>query len=725
METMPNKHKSNPSTRKSNIYKQIKDENCCLDVIINSYGIQRQAGRNNLGKYNHYGLLNGRNVYKLEGKEAYLYWSPNNTWTVYSEPGNVFPPGWIYNLNCTEICPEKCLETWFVWWQSSGFINDKTFKVTCQNVYECVEKRCDFVNGIENIDWGYYSTGYNSTRYYSNGNCSICMKMCSKDQSCQAVECGESYCRWWNNNKCNEAPELTLPSESNELTCLKGMFECSDKSQLCPHWHEAFGCDYGAVGRNCRKTCNFCSNSVSNTTNLHDTSTGMNGTRTSDTKQWTANLSTEIMGNGSQGLEWVYVVFAVYVFSVLVYICNACKEAYQDHNIYSKPAKNLFKSICFILAGYMALTLYLRYLCNDDSSSIAFKRFNESPVDRYPTFSMCLLSSPLNPLIIFLNDNSKAKFNLSGKEYDQLLKGSNISRSLWLTKAEFSNISQIEHDRLNIKLESLLNYYEFKTQNSENIPSYDRYNGYNEGLPFYVSHIDPDRICFTRRSEVQSQFIRKHDHIMIALNYLESTNALFHIYIHHPGQLIRALDTPKFATFPYHKITYQNSKITLKLNDVTVLRKRPSAKVPCDATLHDDDNQFRKQVIERAGCIPIYWKSLMPIDYSIEYCKTSEKMAVIFNAIKNKKDVMASYEQPCDYMKVDVGTTQQANDPERAFIEIVYMEENYLEIVNVRDFGFESFWSGVGGFVGIFLGYSLLQVPESLHRLWHWFSTKK
>ena len=26
--------------------------------------------------------------------------------------------------------------------------------------------------------------------------------------------------------------------------------------------------------------------------------------------------------------------------------------------------------------------------------------------------------------------------------------------------------------------------------------------------------------------------------------------------------------------------------------------------------------------------------------------------------------------------------------------------------------GFESFWSGVGGFVGIFLGFSLMQIPD-------------
>ena len=47
-------------------------------------------------------------------------------------------------------------------------------------------------------------------------------------------------------------------------------------------------------------------------------------------------------------------------------------------------------------------------------------------------------------------------------------------------------------------------------------------------------------------------------------------------------------------------------------------------------------------------------------------------------------------------------------------INFRYPEENYQEIENVRDFGFESFWSAVGGFIGIFMGYSMLQIPELL-----------
>ena len=39
-------------------------------------------------------------------------------------------------------------------------------------------------------------------------------------------------------------------------------------------------------------------------------------------------------------------------------------------------------------------------------------------------------------------------------------------------------------------------------------------------------------------------------------------------------------------------------------------------------------------------------------------------------------------------------------------------ETTYKEITNTRDFGFESFWSSVGGFVGIFVGYSIMNLSD-------------
>ena len=47
-------------------------------------------------------------------------------------------------------------------------------------------------------------------------------------------------------------------------------------------------------------------------------------------------------------------------------------------------------------------------------------------------------------------------------------------------------------------------------------------------------------------------------------------------------------------------------------------------------------------------------------------------------------------------------------------IKFVYSTQLYEEIQYTRAIGFESWLSNVGGFVGIFLGYSMMQFPEFL-----------
>ena len=46
------------------------------------------------------------------------------------------------------------------------------------------------------------------------------------------------------------------------------------------------------------------------------------------------------------------------------------------------------------------------------------------------------------------------------------------------------------------------------------------------------------------------------------------------------------------------------------------------------------------------------------------------------------------------------------------------MDNKYQEIRNERAFAFESFWSAVGGFMGIFVGASLSQLPILMVDAW-------
>ena len=51
----------------------------------------------------------------------------------------------------------------------------------------------------------------------------------------------------------------------------------------------------------------------------------------------------------------------------------------------------------------------------------------------------------------------------------------------------------------------------------------------------------------------------------------------------------------------------------------------------------------------------------------------------------------------------------QNND---TFVQVFYVEKYFEEITQTEGFGFSDFWSNVGGNIGIFVGYSMMQIPE-------------
>ena len=85
---------------------------------------------------------------------------------------------------------------------------------------------CDTSDQTEGKNWGYYSL--------KDGNCRICKKHCLIDDSCEAIECGTSYCRWWKNNKCNRVSDLFHSNVGYLQTCVKHVIGiCKDKNI---HW---------------------------------------------------------------------------------------------------------------------------------------------------------------------------------------------------------------------------------------------------------------------------------------------------------------------------------------------------------------------------------------------------------------------------------------------------------------------------------------------------------
>ena len=132
-----------------------------------------------------------------------------------------------------------------------------------------------------------------------------------------------------------------------------------------------------------------------------------------------------------------------------------------------------------------------------------------------------------------------------------------------------------------------------------------------------------------------------------------------------------------------------------------------------------DDLQVRIKVSEEVGCIPVYWKNLTLMPYKYETCKTPKDMEMIWERLQNISHIQSTYQPPCNEMKLTASHEKQTHYRDRLSFTFQYMEKSYQEIINEREFGFESLWSTVGGFIGMFVGTSLSEVPSFIISAWN------
>ena len=385
--------------------------------------------------------------------------------------------------------------------------------------------------------------------------------------------------------------------------------------------------------------------------------------------------------------------------------------------------------MCFILAGYTVLNQTIKFLMNEDSSSVNYKPINANPKYDYPTYSFCFTSTSWSTLQDKFEQLLITKYAINAKYWNQLLKGKHIGKRRWKTNLKYDDFSHVDYNDFTFEFESFLETFsdsaiKLETKDENQSRKYGASDKQNETWPFFLNYKDPDTICFTRKNEDKLKLLRTNDMIWMDMKYFKHAKVLLHVYLHHTGQLTRSLGNPHLKIYA-SELHDWNSKITLKINHVSILRKRENSKIPCDKNLANDDEKFRKELIKMVGCVPIYWTPLDTDDNHTKICRTSEEMSKIYHYLTNKEKIWSLYDQPCNYMKVSVETIQQPNYQRYILLHFAYMIESFEEYVNHREFGIEGLGAGIGGYVGIFLGYSFLQIPSTMNDLWIWLKRLK
>ena len=233
----------------------------------------------------------------------------------------------------------------------------------------------------------------------------------------------------------------------------------------------------------------------------------------------------------------------------------------------------------------------------------------------------------------------------------------------------------------------------------------------DDNMHFETNYVDPEKLCVTRSSKLEKGkgIVRKDDLLFFDLKRIQAATT-FQIHLHYPGQFIKYSDIPVVETV--FNGNDKSQKVTLMIPDITTLRRRSRPAQPCDDTDVDDIPNHRIHAMEKVQCKPSYW-NFFDEDRFFEVCNTTLQLQQIYREIKDRYTYLSSGTEPCSAMLIP-SAVQKDSIPGFGQIQISihYSVSQYQEIINVQDFNFDSMFSGIGGFVGIFLGYSFLQVTD-------------
>ena len=367
----------------------------------------------------------------------------------------------------------------------------------------------------------------------------------------------------------------------------------------------------------------------------------------------------------------------------------------------------------------MSVSFVKRFSDNDDATSITYRKFSETPEDKYPTVSVCFKGAHFHwPYDLDLYN----AFELTAEQLQLMLKGKPSFRYEYQPSSRLfrriptfvNNQSYASYDKFHLKFSDWLLEAKFTTlDETDSRFSNTRSNETVIETSFNISYQIPDTICFARDSTYTSKLIRIEDSLIFDRRLMESgvyANTEIQVFIHYPGQLIRSLAIPSFISsfrdYQYEKL------LTFKISQSTIIRRRSA----CNSTIEDYDTYLTNQVINKAKCIPSYWTEIIKDKSGLSLCTSLYQLQMVDKYTRDWKNVTEGSSRPCVDMYNIVGWNWLdpvgAQKSDESQIKFYYQEQYYQELRYLPDFDLETFISNIGGFVGIFLGYSMMQFPE-------------
>ena len=363
-----------------------------------------------------------------------------------------------------------------------------------------------------------------------------------------------------------------------------------------------------------------------------------------------------------------------------------------------------FQWLCiFVVIGYGVISVR-DFIKNDDLCEVSFKRFHGDKDSIYPALTMCL-NTP------FVEQRfRKISSAINSSSYESYLAGmSKVDQHLM--NAHYNVVVIQRHDFLH---EAALKFKAERISRDGGGVPVDKITTRSWAWRNRVMKCFSFELPFKKDTLIDSLSIKFNNTIFPdekrPIDGWGSKGLM--IYHHYPGQFGRSFPTGKRFWNP--RASSNSYRMRLYFKGIEVLRRRHKSFEEC----HDDipyDQWITENITATIKCNPPYW---VP-DNQYPICRTQK-------TLRKAQTMFWSYfygnlelNHPCtEIQKVDMDyeeTDDDALDKNQTRIHVSYLSNTFKEIQQMKAYTIMMLFGNVGGFVGLLLGYALIQIPNLVH----------
>ena len=383
----------------------------------------------------------------------------------------------------------------------------------------------------------------------------------------------------------------------------------------------------------------------------------------------------------------------------------------------------MWEYVCLFMFIGCATWGIVTYLSDSDTCLVDFKLYNEKPSYRYPSISIMIINPFLDERLkeygAGINAVTYSKF-LAGQHWDE--------RMLYI---DYDNVT-IDLNDYFIGYEMLSdNFSVIKIENFTDNPA----SSYGWRKPYrnFRAHawqtfsIDPpfetfggvSRFLVQTWIKIRTNLFQNSIRQSVYEYDPDSPNwGGFEVWFHYPNQLMQSwhLGMGKWFWPQRNENSSKNYEMVFERSKMEVMKRRNKDESPCVEDEINHDQHVIQEIMSKSRCRPPHWNlSAYPL------CRSKEEMINVLPPLK--KQEFLDYTPPCRIVTNMPFSFQELDedpkrDPAYFRISMTSADTTFKLVELIKEYPLQKLMGNIGGFLGLFLGYGMIQLPIFFCRLY-------